>query len=108
MGDGVLNLGEPLDEGSQGLPWALLDGMEVNLIAGPSVRALKVGRELMSQLFPGVQGPWGQVHKPRSGHASQSHREVVGYDGLNPLCGKDGGRVDVQDLGGIDGPVVFF
>jgi hypothetical protein len=48
MGDGVLNLGEPLDEGSQGLPWALLDGMEVNLIAGPSVRALKVGRELMA------------------------------------------------------------
>jgi hypothetical protein len=48
--NGIANLGEPLDEGAQGFLWALLDGMEVGLIARPSIRALKVGRELATQL----------------------------------------------------------
>jgi hypothetical protein len=31
-----------------GIPRALLDGMEVSLVAWPSIHALKVGRELAS------------------------------------------------------------
>jgi hypothetical protein len=31
-----------------GIPRALLDGMEVSLVARPSIHALKVGRELAS------------------------------------------------------------
>jgi hypothetical protein len=48
--NGIVNLREPLDEGAQGFPRALLDGMEVSLVARPSIRALKVGRELAAQL----------------------------------------------------------
>jgi hypothetical protein len=43
-------LRKPLDEGAQGFPWALLDGMEVDLVARPSISALEVGRELVAQL----------------------------------------------------------
>jgi hypothetical protein len=45
-----VNLGEPLDEGAQGFPRALLDGVEVSLIAQLSIGALEVGRELSAQL----------------------------------------------------------
>jgi hypothetical protein len=38
----------------------LLRGVEVNFIAGPRVRTVIVGCELLTQLFPGVQGPWGR------------------------------------------------
>jgi hypothetical protein len=48
--NGITNLGEPLDEGAQGFPRALLDGMEVGLVARPSISALEVGRELAAQL----------------------------------------------------------
>jgi hypothetical protein len=41
-----VKLGEPLDEGAQGFPRALLDGMKVSLVARLSIRALEVGREL--------------------------------------------------------------
>jgi hypothetical protein len=47
---GIANLREPLDEGAQGFPWALLDVMEVSLVTRPSIGALKVGRELTTQL----------------------------------------------------------
>jgi hypothetical protein len=57
MGYGVSNLGEPLEEESSWLPQVLLHSMEVNLIVGSSVRALKVGCDLTAQHFPGVQGP---------------------------------------------------
>jgi hypothetical protein len=44
--NGITNLREPLDEGAQGFPRALLDGVEVDLVARPSIGALEVGREL--------------------------------------------------------------
>jgi hypothetical protein len=56
-GNGIANLREPLDEGAQGFPWALLDGMEVSLVPWPSIRALEVDRELAAQLRPGVEVP---------------------------------------------------
>jgi hypothetical protein len=54
MGNSVLNLVEPLNEGSQGLPQALLHGMEGDLIIRPCIRTLEVGRKLAAQLSPGV------------------------------------------------------
>jgi hypothetical protein len=44
--NGIVNLREPLNEGAQGFPRALLDGMEIDLISRPSISALEVGREL--------------------------------------------------------------
>jgi hypothetical protein len=58
--------------------------MEVDLIARASICALKVGRELIAQRFPGVEGLLGQVHEPRHGRASQGHREVVDHDDIIP------------------------
>jgi hypothetical protein len=48
--DGIANLREPLDEGAQGFPRALLDGVEIDLVTQPSISALEVGRELATQL----------------------------------------------------------
>jgi hypothetical protein len=50
MRNGIVNLREPLDEGAQGFPRALLDGVEVGLVTRPSIGALKVGCELAAQL----------------------------------------------------------
>jgi hypothetical protein len=46
----ITNLREPLDEGAQGFLWALLDGVEVDLVAQLSISALEVDRELAAQL----------------------------------------------------------
>jgi hypothetical protein len=46
----IVNLREPLDEGAQGFPRALLDGVEIGLISQPSISALEVDRELAAQL----------------------------------------------------------
>jgi hypothetical protein len=48
--NGIANLRESLDEGAQGFPWALLDGMEIDLITRLSISALEVGCELATQL----------------------------------------------------------
>jgi hypothetical protein len=46
----IVNLREPLDERAQGSPRALLDGMEVSLVARLCIHTLEVGRELAAQL----------------------------------------------------------
>jgi hypothetical protein len=48
--NGITNLREPLDEGAQGFPRALLDGVEIGLVTRPSISALEVGREPAAQL----------------------------------------------------------
>jgi hypothetical protein len=48
--NGIANLREPLDEGAQGFPQALLDGMEIGLVTRPSISTLEVGCELVAQL----------------------------------------------------------
>jgi hypothetical protein len=48
--NGIANLREPLDEGTQGFPRALLDGVEIGQVTRPSISALEVGRELAAQL----------------------------------------------------------
>jgi hypothetical protein len=51
--DVVPNLGEPLNEGAQWFPQAMLYDMEVSLIAWLRVCTLKDGHELMTQLLLG-------------------------------------------------------
>jgi hypothetical protein len=106
--NGIVNLGEPSDEGMLRFPWVLLDGVEVGLVARPSISALEIGRELVAQLWPGVKGPLREIHKPRSGCPSQGYMEVVGYDGLIPACSEDGGGVDLQKLDGVDRSVILL
>jgi hypothetical protein len=50
MRNGIANLREPLDEGAQGFPRALLDGVEIGLVTWSSISALEVGCELVVQL----------------------------------------------------------
>jgi hypothetical protein len=89
-GNGIANLREPLDKGAQGFPWALLDGVEVSLIAWPSISTVKVGRE------------------PGPGRPRQGYGEVVGHDGLIPPCSEDGGGVDLQEFVGVNHPVILL
>jgi hypothetical protein len=106
MRNGIVNLREPLDEGAQGFPRALLDGMKVGLIAQPTISALKVGHELMAQ--PRVEGPLREIHELRMGHPSQGYREAVGHDDLISACNEDGGGVDLLELIGLDRPIVLL
>jgi hypothetical protein len=48
--NGIVNLGEPLDEGAQRFPQVLLDGVEVGLVAWLSISTLEVVCELAAQL----------------------------------------------------------
>jgi hypothetical protein len=48
--NGIANLREPLNEGAQSFPWALLDGMEIGLVTRSSISALEVGHERAVQL----------------------------------------------------------
>jgi hypothetical protein len=50
MRNGIVNLREPQDEGVQGFPRALVDGVEIGLITRPSISALEVGCKLVAQL----------------------------------------------------------
>jgi hypothetical protein len=50
MRNGIMNLREPLDEGAQGFPRSLLDGVEIGLVTRSSIGALEIGRELAAQL----------------------------------------------------------
>jgi hypothetical protein len=86
--NGIVNLREPLDEGAQGFPRVLLDGMEVGLITRPSIGALEVGREVAAQLRPGVEGPLREIHEPGPGRPRQGYREVVGHDNLIPSAAR--------------------
>jgi hypothetical protein len=42
------------------------------------------------------------------GHAGQGHWEVVGHDDLIPSYNEDLGGVDLQELGGVDTPILFL
>jgi hypothetical protein len=60
----IMNLGNPLNEGAQRFPQALLHGVEVSLITRPRVGTLKVGHELTAQLLTGGESALKQVHEP--------------------------------------------
>jgi hypothetical protein len=85
----ITNLRELLDEGTQGFPRALLDGVEISLITRPSKSALKVGHELTTQFYPWVEGPLREIHEPGPGRPSQGYGEVVGHDSLIPTYRED-------------------
>jgi hypothetical protein len=50
MRNGIVKLRELLGEATQGFPRALLDGVEVGLIARPGISTLEVSHELATQL----------------------------------------------------------
>jgi hypothetical protein len=95
MRDGVANLREMLDEGTQSLSQSLPYPVEVSLIDRSRVGTFEVGRELAAQLSPGGECPLWQDHKPCLCCTRQGHKEVVGHDGLVASRCKDRGGVDL-------------
>jgi hypothetical protein len=55
-----------------------------------------------------VEGPLGEIHEPGPDRPHQGYGELVGHDSLIPACREDGGGVDLQELGGVDHPVVLL
>jgi hypothetical protein len=55
-----------------------------------------------------VEGPLGEIHETGPGHPCQGYGEVVGHDSLIRACREDGGGVDLQELGGVNHPVVLL
>jgi hypothetical protein len=55
-----------------------------------------------------VEGPLGEIHEPGPGRPRQGYGEVLGHDSLIPTCHEDGGGVDLQELGGVDRPIILL
>jgi hypothetical protein len=67
-----------------------------------------ISNQVTEHLVSEGKSSLGQVHEPRPGCVSQSHRKVVDYDSLIASCSKDGGGVDMHELDGVDSPVIFL
>jgi hypothetical protein len=55
-----------------------------------------------------VEGPLEEIHELGPDRPRQGYREVVGHYNLIPACRKDGSGVDLQELDGVNRPVVLL
>jgi hypothetical protein len=58
-------------------------------------------------LVPVVDGTFGQVNKPRSGHAGQNRGQIVGLYHIVTASGLNSRVVDLDELFGIAGDVIL-
>jgi hypothetical protein len=91
-------LGEASDENPEGLPGFLPYGMEMSLHAMMLISTSKVRCVPCTELFPGVDGPRGEIHEPGPGRPGQGYMEVTRhYNSVSTGC-RNGGDVDLQEL----------
>jgi hypothetical protein len=70
-------LGEMGDESLESLSGFLPHYMEMSLHAMLLVSTGEVRYEPCTELFPGVDRPWGEVHEPGPGQLGQGYMEVA-------------------------------
>jgi hypothetical protein len=89
-------LGEAGDESPEGLPGFLPYDMEMSLHAMLMISTGKVRCEPCTELFLGVDGPWGEIHEPDPGRPGQGYMEVTRhYSSVSTGC-RNGGDVNLQ------------
>jgi hypothetical protein len=74
-------LGEVGDEGPEGLSGLLPHGVKVGLHTELLIRTGKICRELCTELTPGLDGSWSEVHKPGPGWPGQGYMKVTHHNG---------------------------
>src|SRR6266542_2295316 len=83
---------------AEGLPLVLLHLLEIILLSRPGRRALEVGDELDTQIFPQVDRVRWEIHQRRPGRASQGYGEVVAHDLRSSTSGLHHSGVDLEEL----------
>jgi hypothetical protein len=58
----------------------------------------KVHCEPCTEIFPGVDGPRGEIHEPGSGQPGQGYMEVTRHYGSVSTSCCNGGDVDLQEF----------
>jgi hypothetical protein len=91
-------LGETRDESPESLPGFLPHCMEMSLHAMLLISTSKVCCKPCTELFPGVDRPWDEVHEPGLGRLDQGYMEVAClYNSVSTSC-RNGGDVDLQEF----------
>jgi hypothetical protein len=72
--------------------------MEVGLHTVLLVSACEVHDEPRAELFPGVDGSWGEVHELSPGRSRQGDMKIRCHHSGVSTCCRDGGDVHLQEL----------
>jgi hypothetical protein len=91
-------LGEAGNESPEGLPKFLPYDMEMSLHAMLLISTSKVRCESCTKLFPGVDGPRGEIHEPGPDWPGQGYMEVTRYYGSVSTGCRNGSDVDLQEF----------
>jgi hypothetical protein len=89
-------LGEAGDESPESLPGFLSYGMEMSLHAMLLINTGKVRCEPCTELFPGVDQSWGQVHELGLGWPGKGYMEVARHHSSVSTSCRNGGDVNLQ------------
>jgi hypothetical protein len=95
---GLAYLGKARDESPEGLPGFLPYSMEMSLHTMLLISTSEVRCESRTELFLGVDGPWGKVHEPCLGWPGQGYMEVARHDGSVSISCRNGGDIDLQEF----------
>jgi hypothetical protein len=93
---GPAYLGEAGDESPESLTRFLSYSMEMSLHTVLLISTGKVHYEPCTELFPGIDGSWGQIHEPGPGRPSQGYMEVARHHSSVSTGCRNGGDVNLQ------------
>jgi hypothetical protein len=71
------------------------------------VRTLKVLDIYGTLLVPAVDGPFGQIDKPRPGRVGQCRGQIIGLYPIISFCGLNDRVVDLDEFLWVAGDVIF-
>jgi hypothetical protein len=91
-------LGEVGDEGPESFLGFLPHSMEVSLHAMPLISVGEVRCEPRTELFPGVDRPWGEVHEPVPDWPRQGYMEICRHHNSVSTCCRNSGDVYLQEF----------
>jgi hypothetical protein len=72
--------------------------MEMSLHAMLLISTGKVRCEPCTELFPGVDGPRGEIHEPGPGRPGHGYMEVTRHYGSVSTGCRNGGDLDLQEF----------
>jgi hypothetical protein len=82
--------------------------MEVSLHAMLLISTGEVRCETRTELFPGVDQSWGEVHEPGPGRPRQGYMEVCCHHSSVSTCCRNSGDVYLQEFRRIGCTIVLF
>jgi hypothetical protein len=101
-------LGEAGDESPEGLPRFLPYGMEMSLHVMLLISTGKVRYEPCTELFPGVDGPRGEIHEPGPGRPGQGYMEVTCHYGSVSNGCRNSGDINLQKFRRVGRTIILL